>query len=164
MRKEEVYPCQVTAIKNYKINHDIVLPFRKDHPLLGEFNVELMKMKQAGVLSRLERKYNDITEKKCEEESGDSLGFDNVISPFFILGCGIILSIAILVLEMRFSFPKKLTGIVSGEQKRSDWFETSRKSCELKLRTVKEVMLAEKMNDEAKIALLKSVLFTEGEI
>ena len=83
----------IVHVKNYKINQDIVFPFKIGHPLLQAFNEKILKLKEAGILKMLWKKYIYIGDKQCKEEAGDSLGYENVLSPFFILICGTALSI-----------------------------------------------------------------------
>ena len=76
MKSHSAYPCEMVEVKNYKVNQDIVFPFKIGHPLLPIFNEKILKLKEAGILNKLWKKYIYNQDKQCEDESGEALGFE----------------------------------------------------------------------------------------
>ena len=161
MKAHPTYPCQIVDVKGFKIIQGIVFPMRKDHPLLPAFNREILKLKESGILHKLQTKYISAGETKCDEESGDSLGFENVLSPFFILSCGVCASILIAILEVICHKGKKQNSSLdsgsSGIRMRED-SSADLHSAALTLAIVREVVNADEISDHGKIKSLKAIL------
>lgn len=160
LRAHPAYPCEMVDVKNYKINQDIVFPFKIGHSLLPAFNEQIMKLREAGILNKLWRKYIYTGDKQCDEESGDTLGFENVLSPFFILAFGIGLSILVLILESISFPPKKSTSPLFSRRTTPEYFGWKvGQSADETLQNVMEILTLEGISNEKKIFALEAIIF-----
>lgn len=90
----------------------LAIGLQKNSPYKNLFNYWLRKYQQVGALSHLYQEYLEV--KDCGDEIGprtvDSIGINNVILLFSILGFGTILSIFSLFLELAMKFGKARHG------------------------------------------------------
>ena len=84
---KEYTKCEVIALpKKYKLKY-FALGLQKDSPYLGIFNYYLLEMIQTGTLEEIVRSYRALPQM-CPNLTGRALGFNSLITPFFIMSAG----------------------------------------------------------------------------
>lgn len=99
MIHSELYPCSIIDVPDFEIKNPIVFPFKRDSAFLEPFDEQITLMKQSGLLQRLYKKHLERTLPECEEASGAVLGFANVITPFGLLAAGVVIGLAVALME-----------------------------------------------------------------
>ena len=103
----------------YDVNkYEIAFRFAKHFPYTDLFNHFISKHFENGNLNRIKSQFVKESNNKCDTNSQlDSMGFDNVISAFFMFVVGLVLTVIVLCIEFclaRVEKTQKLRQLVSG--------------------------------------------------
>ncbi|XP_068223480.1 probable glutamate receptor [Palaemon carinicauda] len=92
------FPCKVVLLPGIYFGSQKSIPFRKDSPLVSTFRIQMMKIVEAGIMDRLEKK---LAPK--DTDSPDVLGPVGLLqarAAFLLLLFGHITAVFILIIEM----------------------------------------------------------------
>ena len=90
--------CKIVATPEKLNVKPATYGFQKDSPFLPLFNYILNKMRERGSLKQIQVKY-ESPPKICPNTSGDALGFNSVLSLFWILFSGVGIAFILFGLE-----------------------------------------------------------------
>ena len=98
----EYQDCKIEDTGFFTHKVDIAFAFQKSSFLRQMFNKGLLKMIENGEIQRLFEKHGLNKQKKSNcggARKGQTLGFENILVVFIVLGCGILISLLILFVE-----------------------------------------------------------------
>ena len=152
---EKEYPCEVTELPNYELFHfDAVFLFAKGSKYVEAFNRVILQLKQNGILDLLHEMHFPVPKQDCRQEPVKSLGFQNVLSPFFVLGLGLVASLLLFMAELwgRGKWPKKLE---DSKKEKSDFAAKQ-------VKLIETIILSD-IDDDATLALIQNILLSQPE-
>ena len=93
--------CLFTQIPyEFKI-YRVAIGFSKTFPYASLFNNAISQAKEAGSLQRILKKWAIKTRTDCNSGTGfESMGWENVISAFVMIGGGLLLSLLVCCIEI----------------------------------------------------------------
>ena len=93
--------CSFMEIPYDLNNYDIAFGFPKQFPFSDLFNFFISKNFENGNLQRIKSKWLKRANKMCHAQTQlDSMGFDNVVSAFFMVIIGVIITLVIFCSEL----------------------------------------------------------------
>ena len=90
--------CEIIDIPGEYNKRNVAFGFQKGSPYRNLFSYYLKYMEETGVSQQISQKY-EPSPQVCEDKSGKPLGFASSLSGFFIIAGGLIVALAILVIE-----------------------------------------------------------------
>ena len=95
--------CLFTQIPYEFKTYRVAIGFSKTFPYTSLFNKAISQAKEAGSLERILKKWATKRRTDCNSETGfKSMGWENVISAFAMIGGGILVSLLVCCVEMCF--------------------------------------------------------------
>ena len=95
--------CLFTQIPYEFKSYRVAIGFSKTFPYTSLFNKAISQTKEAGSLERILKKWATKTRTDCNSETGfESMGWENVISAFAMIGGGILVSLLVCCVEICF--------------------------------------------------------------
>ena len=107
------YERSIALNLNDSLREHVSFAFTRDSELLEAFNTFLLRMKQTGVLQRIQQKWIPNDNQKQEANAAIVLGFENLSFPFLILACGAMAGIALELPNLLICSRRYLTHFVS---------------------------------------------------
>lgn len=89
------YEGSIALNLNDSLTEHISFAFPRESELLDAFNTFMLKMKQTGVLRRIQGKWIPSGTAKPEGDAAIVLGFENLSFPFLVLGSGALIGAAL---------------------------------------------------------------------
>ena len=98
----EYKECKIEDVGFSVSKSDSAFAFPKTSPFRDVFNYEMRKMTERGELRRIQNKYKPEGRDCGAGGKGRTLGFENIILVFLILGSGFFISVISFLLEIAF--------------------------------------------------------------
>ena len=98
----EYQDCKIEDTGFFTHKVDIAFAFQKSSFLRQMFNKGLLKMIENGEMRKLYEKHGFNKQKKSDcggANKGRTIGFENILVVFIVLGCGVLFSLVILIVE-----------------------------------------------------------------
>ena len=93
-------PCAFLEIPYDIETYDIGLGFAKHSPYIGVFNYFIKKNIESGNMERIKNKWRKTNPKGLVLKELDSMGFNNVVSGFFMIIIGVTITVLFFCAEL----------------------------------------------------------------
>jgi len=144
--------CKVALVPQYSFSrHLLGFGYRKGlEDLVSGIDKEIFDLKETGTLQKIISKHVEVQSggNDCEE-SAAALGYANLVVPRTILTSGIILALALALIELTLT---KWTGVIGGNRRNS------------LLDSTKKVMFSAYLSEEQKIRTLQNLYASRAHV